>query len=80
MYKVEGESDRYVEYDDTDGQHIQGQSSFFKGREKTRSYLQSNGINEQNQPELLYEMEYVFFGGKTEVPGNQADEKYKCDS
>ena len=64
-----------IQRDDTHGQHVQPDSSFFERREEGRTDLQAYTKHKQNQSEILQEGKNGLISCKSEVSGKDSHKK-----
>ena len=61
-------------------QKIEPQSALFEGREKSRTKLQTNRIDKEYQPEVLYKTRNEGIDFQTEMSENYSDKQNPCYS
>lgn len=77
---MENNGDSYSQCHYQHSQHIQREASFLKGREKSRSYLQTDRVDKQNQSELFQEVEQVLVQIHVEMTEYDSDKEYPGNS
>ena len=73
-----GGDDTQRYYDDAE--QVEALAAILERSEETRSYLQTDGIDEENQSKLLEEVEQMLIEIEREVTEDEADEKNPCQS
>ena len=63
-----------------DAEQVEALAAVLERSEETRSYLQTDGIDEENQSELLEEVEQMLIEIEREVTEDEADEKNPSQS
>ena len=63
-----------------DAEQVEALAAVLERSEETRSYLQTDGIDEENQSKLLEEVEQMLIEIEREVTEDEADEKNPSQS
>ena len=63
-----------------DAEQVEALAAILERSEETRSYLKTDGIDEENQSKLLEEVEQMLIEIEREVTEDEADEKNPCQS
>ena len=63
-----------------DAEQVEALAAILERSEETRSYLQTDGIDEENQSKLLEEVEQMLIEIEREVTEDEADEKNPSQS
>ena len=74
---VKGEDNQHVKQHHDEHQRVQLQPFALEGGEEAGADLQTDGVNEENQPKLFDEMGDMFIDGKAEVGEDDAGEQHQ---
>ena len=72
---MENNGDSYSQCHYQHSQHIQRETSFLEGREKSRSYLQTDRVDKEDQAKFLEEVEQMLVKVEREMSKDKTDEQ-----
>ena len=70
----------HADRNDGQHQHVERQSAATERGEKAGTYLKTDGIDEENEAELLQEVEQMLIQIETEMAEHQTDEQHPGES